>query len=270
MSNNLKEIVAKIDQGSSWVSYDQVSGVGSAKVGITVEPGWMGRLARETFTAVEVDRTTKIAKIIQNGIERVNVDPSSIRFDMDGGTAVINARLNSASVKASVLTADGGISKAYVVSMEVNGISMQVPESDSRHIVYADPDDPGATDLYSASFVIAMPKNMENEERHEMFVLNGKVVNINQQPNDVPYIDLDHDFDNVESESGMVTVKISSNTEYDIELVCCTCGDETPDPNEFDIEPKIVRLDSIGNMEILNVKADKSVKWKIEESDGSR
>lgn len=102
------------------------------------------------------------------------------------------------------------MSKSYIVSMNVNGLSMKVPEEDSRYIVYADPEDPGATDLYEASFVIAMPKNMDNEQHHEMFVLNGKVVNINQQPNDIPYIILDHDFDNVTSENGQVVIDIKS------------------------------------------------------------
>lgn len=273
MADNLRDIIAKIDQGTSWVSHDHVSGVGPSKVGITVEPGWMGRLARETFTAVEVDRTTKLAKIIQRGIERVSLDPTNIMFDMEGGSYVINAKINSASVKASVVTPEGSVSKAYIVSMIVNGFSMKVPEEDSRYIVYADPDDPGATRLYDVSFVIAMPRNMDNEQHHEMFILNGKIVNINQQPNDIPYIILDHDFDNVTSENGKVLVKISSNTDYDIELTCCTCSDShDPDPGpgpepepEFDVTPKVINMDSQGTTKVINITAGENVKWKIEE-----
>ena len=51
--NNLKDILAKIEQGSSWVSYDKISGTGPDKGAIKVEPGWMGRLPRETYVAVE-------------------------------------------------------------------------------------------------------------------------------------------------------------------------------------------------------------------------
>ena len=49
MASNLKDILAKIEQGSSWVSYDKISGTGPDKVAIKVEPGWMGRLPRETY-----------------------------------------------------------------------------------------------------------------------------------------------------------------------------------------------------------------------------
>ena len=62
----------------------------------------MGRLPRETYVAVEKGKVTKLATITQKGIERVSVDPTSVMFDMEGGTAVINAKLNSASVKASL------------------------------------------------------------------------------------------------------------------------------------------------------------------------
>ena len=96
--NNLKDILAKIEQGSSWVSYDKISGTGPDKVAIKVEPGWMGRLPRETYVAVEKGKVTKLATITQKGIERVSVDPTSVMFDMEGGTATINAKLNSASV----------------------------------------------------------------------------------------------------------------------------------------------------------------------------
>ena len=51
--NNLKDILAKIEQGSSWVSYDKISGTGPDKVAIKVEPGWMGRLPRETYVGRE-------------------------------------------------------------------------------------------------------------------------------------------------------------------------------------------------------------------------
>lgn len=37
--NNLKDILAKIEQGSSWVSYDKISGTGPDKVAIKVEHG---------------------------------------------------------------------------------------------------------------------------------------------------------------------------------------------------------------------------------------
>lgn len=69
--NNLKDILAKIEQGSSWVSYDKISGTGPDKVAIKVEPGWMGRLPRETYVAVEKGKVTKLATITQKGIERV-------------------------------------------------------------------------------------------------------------------------------------------------------------------------------------------------------
>ena len=59
--NNLKDILAKIEQGSSWVSYDKISGTGPDKVAIKVEPGWMGRLPRETYVAVEKGKVTKLA-----------------------------------------------------------------------------------------------------------------------------------------------------------------------------------------------------------------
>ena len=68
--NNLKDILAKIEQGSSWVSYDKISGTGPDKVAIKVEPGWMGRLPRETYVAVEKGKVTKLATITQKGIER--------------------------------------------------------------------------------------------------------------------------------------------------------------------------------------------------------
>ena len=244
--NNLKDILAKIEQGSSWVSYDKISGTGPDKVAIKVEPGWMGRLPRETYVAVEKGKVTKLATITQKGIERVS---------------------NSASVKASCLTLGGSVSKSYIVSMNVNGLSMKVPEEDSRYIVYADPEDPGATDLYEASFVIAMPKNMDNEQHHEMFVLNGKVVNINQQPNDIPYIILDHDFDNVTSENGQVVIDIKSNTEYDIELVCCTCGDGSePEPEPpFNVDPQRLTLNKDGDTQIVRVEAGDDVSWRITE-----
>ena len=132
MASNLKDILAKIEQGSSWVSYDKISGTGPDKVAIKVEPGWMGRLPRETYVAVEKGKVTKLATITQKGMERVSVDPTNIMFDMEGGTAVINAKLNSASVKASCLTLGGSVSKSYIVSMNVNGLSMKVPEEDSR------------------------------------------------------------------------------------------------------------------------------------------
>lgn len=266
--NNLKDILAKIEQGSSWVSYDKISGTGPDKVAIKVEPGWMGRLPRETYVAVEKGKVTKLATITQKGIERVSVDPANIMFDMEGGTAVINAKLNSASVKASCLTLGGSVSKCYMVSMNVNGLSVKIPDEDSRYVVYADPEDPGATDLYDASFVIAMPKNMDNEEHHEMFVLNGKVVNINQQPNDIPYIILDHDFDNVTSENGQVVIDIKSNTEYDIELVCCTCGDgsEEPEPEPpFNVDPQRLTLNKDGDTQIVRVEAGDDVSWRITE-----
>ena len=48
--NNLKDILAKIEQGSSWVSYDKISGTGPDKVAIKGEPGWMvGCLGRLTW-----------------------------------------------------------------------------------------------------------------------------------------------------------------------------------------------------------------------------
>ena len=84
--NNLKDILAKIEQGSSWVSYDKISGTGPDKVAIKVEPGWMGRLPRETYVAVEKGKVTKLATITQKGMERVSVDPTNIMFDMEGGT----------------------------------------------------------------------------------------------------------------------------------------------------------------------------------------
>ena len=81
MASNLKDILAKIEQGSSWVSYDKISGTGPDKVAIKVEPGWMGRLPRETYVAVEKGKVTKLATITQKGIERVSVDPTNIMFD---------------------------------------------------------------------------------------------------------------------------------------------------------------------------------------------
>lgn len=262
----LKDILTKIEQGSSWVSYDRVSGTGPGKVAITVEPGWMGRLPRETYVAVEKGKVTKLATIVQRGIERVSLDQSSIDFDMDGGTAVINARLNSASVKASMLTIGGSLSASYIVSVNINGLSMQVPEEDGRSVIYADPDDPGATGLYDASFLIAMPKNMDNEERHEMFMLNGKVVNLTQRANDKPFIELDHDFDNVTSEDGMVSIQIKSNIEYDIELVCCTCDDGSVEPTgTLLVEPDTVTLPSYGGSENVVVSTDEGREWHIEE-----
>lgn len=42
MASNLKDILAKIEQGSSWVSYDKISGTGPDKVAIKVEPGMDG------------------------------------------------------------------------------------------------------------------------------------------------------------------------------------------------------------------------------------
>ena len=82
--NNLKDILAKIEQGSSWVSYDKISGTGPDKVAIKVEPGWMGRLPRETYVAVEKGKVTKLATITQKGMERVSVDPANIMFDRAG------------------------------------------------------------------------------------------------------------------------------------------------------------------------------------------
>lgn len=270
--SNLKEILAKIEQGSSWVSYDRVSGVGPGKVAIKVEPGWMGRLPRETYVAVEKGRMTKLATIVQRGIERVSLDITDYRFDMEGGSVTINATLNSASVKASLLSLSGGkASAARIVSITVNGLSMQVPEEDSRYIVYADPDDPGATGLYNASFVITMPKNMGNDEIRELFSLNGKMVNLVQAPNDIPYIDLDHDFDNVTSEDGMVSINIKSNTEYDIELVCCTCSDGSEEDPEysFALEPDSLSFKAEGGVQSVVVTADDSTDWRFVEEGGN-
>lgn len=269
--SNLRDILTKIEQGSSWVSYDRVSGVGPSKVAIKVEPGWMGRLPRETYVAVEKGRMTKLATIVQRGIERVSLDISEHRFDMEGDTVTINATLNSASVKASVLSLGGQASAAYIVSVNVNGLSMQVPEEDSRYVVYADPDDPGATGMYNASFVVVMPKNMDNSERRELFSLNGKVVNLIQAPNDIPYIELDHDFDNVTSEDGQVSVNIRSNIDYDIELVCCTCGDgsEEEPSFSFDIEPNTVHLGSLGGSQTVVVTANDDVSWEFKSMEGN-
>lgn len=264
--SNLKEILTKIEQGSSWVSYDRVSGVGPGKVAIKVEPGWMGRLPRETYVAVEKGRVTKIATIVQRGIERVSLDISEYRFDMEGDKVTINATLNSASVKASIVSLDGGASSAYIHSISVNGLSMTVPEEDSRYVVYSDPDDPGATGLYNASFVVVMPKNMGNSERRELFTLNGKVVNLIQAPNDIPYIELERDFDSVTSEDGQVSLEIRSNTDYDIELVCCTCSDgsEEEPSYSFDINPDEVDFGSLGGVQTVVVTADDDVNWKFE------
>lgn len=263
---NLKEVLAKIEQGSSWVSYDRVSGVGPGKVAITVEPGWMGRLPRETYVAVEKGKVTKLATIVQRGVERVEVDPKGFDFPMEGGTMVVNARLNSASVKASMLTVGGSVSSARILSINVNGLSMQVPDEDSRYVVYADPDDPGAGGLYDASFLIAMPENLDNAERHEMFMLNGKVVNLTQRPNDKPFIELDHDFDNVSSEEGQVSIEIRSNIDYDIELVCCTCDDGGEEPTgELTVIPDTIALPHEGGSANVTVSTDDDTVWTIEE-----
>ena len=40
--NNLKDILAKIEQGSSWVSYDKISGTGPDKVAIKGRAGMDG------------------------------------------------------------------------------------------------------------------------------------------------------------------------------------------------------------------------------------
>lgn len=220
-----------------WVSLSMTSGIGPAVIDVRV-PSWKGRQQREAMIPVVKAGTGKtlVSTVYQKGVDIISVIPNSVKFPPEGGERKITLSTNADTINAVISSVEEQIPRSEIVDMTIMDMKIDV---NGTGLNYGVPGDPGADGLFAVVFTLKMPENKDRVIVREKLVINSEQINITQEASNLPYIILDKDNINVDSNSGSAEFGVESNVKYTIRIKECSDSQEPfieVDPDSFNVD----------------------------------
>lgn len=239
----------------NFITLDKNAGTGSALVGATA-PTWRGRLPRETSATFISDLGTHDVKFIQNGIDIIEVDPTSLFFDKDGGCELIQINTNAESLNMLITNLIVDPVSAFIKDIVINGIPLSVNDISFD---YAIPGDPGQNGTYYVEVSICMPQNDLLNIKSETLTINGKQVSITQEAFIPSALDVVCPED-ANGNDGTSSIIVTSNTEWIVDIIECEEHEVL-----FELDRYTIVLDQDGSPETVDLTSESSITWEIKE-----
>lgn len=242
-----------------WVSLSMTSGIGPAVIDVRV-PSWKGRQQREAMIPVVKAGTEKtlVSTVYQKGVDIISVIPNSVKFPPEGGERKITLSTNADTINAVISSVEEQIPRSEIVDMTIMDMKIDV---NGTGLNYGVPGDPGADGLFAVVFTLKMPENKDRVIVREKLVINSEQINITQEASNLPYIILDKDNINVDSNSGSAEFGVESNVKYTIRIKECS------DPQEpfIEVDPDSFNVDGDSGNISFNVSSNISYTIRVKE-----
>ena len=242
-----------------WVSLSMTSGIGPAVIDVRV-PSWKGRQQREAMIPVVKAGTEKtlVSTVYQKGVDIISVIPNSVKFPPEGGERKITLSTNADTINAVISSVEEQIPRSEIVDMTIMDMKIDV---NGTGLNYGVPGDPGADGLFVVVFTLKMPENKDRVIVREKLVINSEQINITQEASNLPYIILDKDNINVDSNSGSAEFGVESNVKYTIRIKECS------DPQEpfIEVDPDSFNVDGDSGNISFNVSSNISYTIRVKE-----
>lgn len=242
-----------------WVSLSMTSGIGPAVIDVRV-PSWKGRQQREAMIPVVKVGTEKtlVSTVYQKGVDIISVIPNSVKFPPEGGERKITLSTNADTINAVISSVEEQIPRSEIVDMTIMDMKIDV---NGTGLNYGVPGDPGADGLFAVVFTLKMPENKDRVIVREKLVINSEQINITQEASNLPYIILDKDNINVDSNSGSAEFGVESNVKYTIRIKECS------DPQEpfIEVYPDSFNVDGDSGNISFNVFSNISYTIRVKE-----
>lgn len=241
-----------------WLSSDKEEGTGRGSV-VFSAPSWTGREDRLAIRVVRSGKSMKAVSIKQLGVKIDEISVDRLEFPISGGDKQIILKTNSSSVDALITSEKEvrGLIKAFTTA---NGLSINVND---KKLVYGFPGDPGLNGEFEVSLIISMGDNTQGYETEEILTINGKTIVLVQPGKEEKYLDIDTDFEEVDSDNTHTSVSIKSNIEsYTIEIVECDGGEG--EDSYLDVDKTVLNFDSEGEKDSFNITTKpEDLSWEI-------
>lgn len=241
-----------------WLSSDKEEGTGRGSV-VFSAPSWTGREDRLAIRVVRSGKSMKAVSIKQLGVKIDEISVDRLEFPISGGDKQIILKTNSSSVDALITSEKEvrGLIKAFTTA---NGLSINVND---KKLVYGFPGDPGLNGEFEVSLIISMGDNTQGYETEEILTINGKTIVLVQPGKEEKYLDIDTDFEEVDSDNTHTSVSIKSNIEsYTIEIVECDGGEG--EESYLDVDKTVLNFDSEGEKDSFNITTKpEDLSWEI-------
>lgn len=241
-----------------WLSSDKEEGTGRGSV-VFSAPSWTGREDRLAIRVVRSGKSMKAVSIKQLGVKIDEISVDRLEFPISGGDKQIILKTNSSSVDALITSEKEvrGVIKAFTTA---NGLSINVND---KKLGYGFPGDPGLNGEFEVSLIISMGDNTQGYETEEILTINGKTIVLVQPGKEEKYLDIDTDFEEVDSDNTHTSVSIKSNIEsYTIEIVECDGGEG--EESYLDVDKSVLSFDSNGGEDIFNITTKpEDLSWEI-------
>lgn len=242
-----------------WVLLSMTSGIGPAVIDVRV-PSWKGRQQREAMIPVVKAGTEKtlVSTVYQKGVDIISVIPNSVKFPPEGGERKITLSTNADTINAVISSVEEQIPRSEIVDMTIMDMKIDV---NGTGLNYGVPGDPGADGLFAVVFTLKMPENKDRVIVREKLVINSEQINITQEASNLPYIILDKDNINVDSNSGSAEFGVESNVKYTIRIKECS------DPQEpfIEVDPDSFNVDGDSGNISFNVSSNISYTIRVKE-----
>ena len=242
-----------------WVSLSMTSGIGPVVIDVRV-PSWKGRQQREAMIPVVKAGTEKtlVSTVYQKGVDIISVIPNSVKFPPEGGERKITLSTNADTINAVISSVEEQIPRSEIVDMTIMDMKIDV---NGTGLNYGVPGDPGADGLFAVVFTLKMPENKDRVIVREKLVINSEQINITQEASNLPYIILDKDNINVDSNSGSAEFGVESNVKYTIRIKECS------DPQEpfIEVDPDSFNVDGDSGNISFNVSSNISYTIRVKE-----
>ena len=243
-----------------WLSSDKEEGTGRGSV-VFSAPSWTGREDRLAIRVVRSGKSMKAVSIKQLGVKIDEVSVDRIEFPITGGDRQIMLKTNASSIDALITSEKEvrGVIKAFTTA---NGLSVNVND---KKLGYGFPGDPGLKSEFEVSLIVSMGDNTQGYETEEILTINGKTIVLVQPGKEEKYLDIDTDFEEVDSDNTHTSVSIKSNIEsYSIEIIECD-GEEDVE-SYIDVDKSVLNFESKGGEDVFNITTKpEDLSWKIKQ-----
>ena len=241
-----------------WLSSDKEEGTGRGSV-VFSAPSWTGREDRLAIRVVRSGKSMKAVSIKQLGVKIDEVSVDRIEFPITGGDRQIMLKTNASSIDALITSEKEvrGVIKAFTTA---NGLSINVND---KKLGYGFPGDPGLKSEFEVSLIVSMGDNTQGYETEEILTINGKTIVLVQLGKEEKYLDIDTDFEEVDSDNTHTSVSIKSNIEsYSIEIIECD-GEEDVE-SYIDVDKSVLNFESKGGEDVFNITTKpEDLSWEI-------
>ena len=243
-----------------WLSSDKEEGTGRGSV-VFSAPSWTGREDRLAIRVVRSGKSMKAVSIKQLGVKIDEVSVDRIEFPITGGDRQIMLKTNASSIDALITSEKEvrGVIKAFTTA---NGLSINVND---KKLGYGFPGDPGLKSEFEVSLIVSMGDNTQGYETEEILTINGKTIVLVQPGKEEKYLDIDTDFEEVDSDNTHTSVSIKSNIEsYSIEIIECD-GEEDVE-SYIDVDKSVLNFESKGGEDVFNITTKpEDLSWEIKQ-----